>query len=64
MPVFTLKRDSKVQKSDALKISKETIERISIDRPIHRQVRHKYTTSETDKTNNKTMTLEDNFNQS
>ena len=65
MPVFTLKRDLKVQKSDALKISRSTLKRISIDRPMHKQVRQKYQFGQLDETkNNKLMTLEDNINQS
>jgi hypothetical protein len=62
MPVFTLNMSQKVRKDDALVLSRATLDRISIDRPKHKLVRHKFYESEV--SNNKVMTLEDNIKQS
>jgi hypothetical protein len=62
--VFSIKKDAKIHKEDALRITKQKLLSLSVDRPEHRPTRSKYDAHDTamGKTN-KTMTMEDNIHQ-
>ncbi len=62
-----MEASQKIKKEDALKISRETLERLAITRPEHRQTRIKFDQTLTeclDQKNNKSMTGEDDIHES
>ena len=59
--VFSIKKDAKIHKEDALRITKQKLQSLSVDRPEHRPTRSKYDPHDSMSKTNKTMTMEDNI---